>query len=57
MQLNSNASSNTQMSVAAKAGEMQIFSQDMYGQAGTQHRRKVSTMDISLTTASNTVTR
>ena len=45
------------MSVAAKAGEMQIFSGDMYGQAATQHRPKVSTMNISLTTATNSHTR
>ena len=39
------------MSVAAKAGEMQIFSQDIYGQATNKHRKKVSNMNISLTTA------
>lgn len=36
------------MSVAAKAGEMQIFSQDIYGGTSNKHRKKVSNINISL---------
>ena len=46
------------MSVAAKAGEMQIFSQDIYGQNGvSKHRKKVSAINISLTTGNERNTR
>ena len=45
------------MSVAAKAGEMQIFSQDIYGQGMPKHRKKVSAINISLTQANERNTR